>query len=489
MPAQGYSNDFKSDTPLNDFQYCGWIPCLSGHLDFALMRVGMAGDKFGEGGPSIKERCTRWFRKKYRKTDHVTDSFNFAYADHPQRHYRRIALQSWYDWRDTRTGMDGRFRVIVVAESNRSVDPDNRTLQGYVCIFPRAYAYEEDVSPARRIGSNSIMQIFDTMRETEKQYPDIDPLLPDLRRLEKYQQRQNESWRQLYDRMLSEAPLDIHSDLSEVYLVQFRVESNGIIGLSYIQEQNSPRRPNEHGFIVARQAYYYLKYSLHKHKHHNDDSDTLTTIIPYRSDEKALIGQTLLLQLKRDLVFLKRSGITTGSHHSRSTDALGVLAYAKSLAQACANSNLMTHEITRREMTNLEAIADSLSVNNAVFAQDTLQKANAAQTARQWATIGLAYISISCLILLNLFPQDTEGDSFALTTWVAEQSATAIILYFLVGGFLLWLTIKGLTELERIKYHEGFSYFLARQLRRRWVAAGSLTLTLFWTVAILYVKA
>ena len=472
MPAGGHSTEFASDTPVTEFDHCGWVPCIAGHLDFTLMRVSLA----GEQNSLLENRHLQWLISALPSQDSVTDSFNFSYKSHPRRHHRRIAMQSWYNWRDQKTKKDGKFRVVVVAESNESSDPDNRVMQGYICIYPRAYA-KSDVE-AQRDGNRSILKLFGLMRKATLQYGEINPGNPDSSAIAALQNDLNVPWLALYSRLTNELPLGDSPQLNEVYRVKFRIQSNGLTYLSYQMSPHDKDRPEDHAFIVTRQAYYYIKYALHKHKHHNHDADALTTIVPNSPENKEFLGQILLLQLKRGLIYNKRINVTTLTQHNTNTEALGFIAYARSLLAACKQSNLIANERAQKELDNIDALERSYQANNTSYAQKRLHIESTKQTARQWATIVLAYISLSCLILINLFPLSRGQRALPTIDWLTSLSNKELLFLFSGGAVFIYFFVRANVWLKH-PYNSGLAYY-TKHFTKGWSIVSLFIIAALW---------
>ncbi|NND89333.1 MAG: hypothetical protein HKN42_00615, partial [Granulosicoccus sp.] len=79
---------------------------------------------------------------------------------------------------------------------------------------------------------------------------------------------------------------------------------------------------------LCGQSFYYLKFLLHKHTHHSNDNETLTTVhgLKERGYENA---QVLVRDLKRGLVDAKRTRRYTGY------SASGIAAYGATLVRIC----------------------------------------------------------------------------------------------------------------------------------------------------------
>lgn len=278
-----------------EYQYLGWIPCISGHLDFGLMKPGISG---GFTNKDIKDN----------KTNHI----NFGYLAQKDHHARRVMLQSKVDWQDRLSDKeyDGSFRVFVIAEASESACMDNRELHGSVYIYPTS---EQEGSKAQ----NREKPWFQTIHEAQEIYDRSNGNVDGW----------GESRSQLnrcYERLKEEL------EAMGFWRVDFKAASGGLVYLSTPTEQHRPLSDNEK-YLITRQAYYYIKYSLHSHKHHQAEQDSLTTIVPYdpSTDGKRDAALKMLCQLKRELTHIKRT--LTQEQGLYSDDALGILSYMGSL--------------------------------------------------------------------------------------------------------------------------------------------------------------
>lgn len=69
---------------MKTYSYSGWIPCINGHLDFSLAKVGIKG-----GFTNADYKDGKVVEKNY-SLDSLSDS-----------HHRGVVLQSKVDWRDS----------------------------------------------------------------------------------------------------------------------------------------------------------------------------------------------------------------------------------------------------------------------------------------------------------------------------------------------------------------------------------------------------
>lgn len=444
----GYSPEFLTDTPIDKFEYCGWVPCLSGNLDFALMTVGLAGNSFvgAKPKPELVEYIVDKFNSFSNKQDKTYHNINYARDHHPGRHYRRVVLQSWYNWRDVKKYLDGDFRIVVVAESCESADTEHRSMQGHVCIFPRAYSKDKNATQQgiKSKASQSLMRIIDLMKRAEST------------------EERNDHWLDLHKRMVFGRPLGDDDELKEVYVVKFRIEANGLTFLTYLGDfPQGVSRPEDHEFLIVRQAYYYIKYALHRHKYHSQRADALTTVVPFNEGLKPHVGKVLMLQLKRELIHIKRRTLLNRGKYTETIDALGIISYARSLANACRNTELLTEEEQTREFASIDSLQASFETKRMNEEAAISLTERAGQFSRQWTALGLAYTSLAIIILLNLFPQSGgDENELPLLATLGELSEGQYFLLFLSGAILLYL-ISALIEFLRRSYlYRNLLYYL-----------------------------
>ncbi|WP_297797294.1 hypothetical protein [uncultured Marinobacter sp.] len=309
-----------------EYQYLGWIPCISGHLDFGLMKPGISGG----------------FTNKYIK-DNKTNHINFGYLAQKDHHARRVMLQSKVNWQDRLNDKeyDGSFRVFVLAEASESACMDNRELLGSVYVYPTS---EQEGSKAE----NREKPWFQTIHEAQEVY---DRSNGNVNGWDDSRSQLN----QCYDR------LKIELEAMGFWRVDFKATSGGLVYLSTPTEQHRSLSDNEK-YLITRQAYYYIKYSLHSHKHHQAEQDSLTTIVPYsRSrDGRRDAALKMLCQLKRELTHIKRT--LTQEQGLYSDDALGILSYMGSLLTTLHTRKLIDGDLHQREGRYIDSLRSSFQV-------------------------------------------------------------------------------------------------------------------------------
>lgn len=400
------------------YTHIGWIPCISGHIDFSLMKVGLVGNFIAN------------------KIDQNPISINFAASGLPDNHVRRVVMQSWVDWRDKLEG-DGEFRVIVVAEGSESRDLDGRNLCGSLLMFPKAYSkqwVEHHDSLLRKV--HHLKKLYQAYRSTEpSQTSDTFTWL-------QCQAKLNDHWLNL-TRTLAKENL-FGRDGNEVYRVDFKVDHFGFTLLEYRNTAIDLIDPiaDEEKYIIIRQAFYYIKYSLHKHKHHVEESDALTTIVSYSDATSKAVATQLLGQLKRELVRIKR---TQRQNFRRQDDseAMGILGYMRSLLSSCYDNQFINNKIRLRELGWIEGMERSFTAQNERIGNHIGRRNTVDQGARQWVAYLLAFIAASTLVWFNihkrLLPEDaagrqkeTRGLSDDILNIVTEHYFTTIFVVFML---------------------------------------------------------
>src|SRR5690606_42004105 len=133
---------------------------------------------------------------------------------------------------------------------------------------------------------------------------------------------------------------------------------SSLVYLSTPSQQHRPLSDNEK-YQSTRQAYYYIEYSLHSHKHHQAEQDSLTPIVPYdpSTDGKRDAALKMLCQLKRELTHIKRT--LTQEQGLYSDDALGILSYMGSLLTTLNTRKLIEGDLNQREGRYIDSLRSS----------------------------------------------------------------------------------------------------------------------------------
>lgn len=387
-----------------EYSHIGWTPCINGHLDFALIQPGIVG---GLTNNTI---------------DKNTTCINYATKpNQPRHHSRRIIIQSKVDWKDTpNPDYSGIFRVFLICEVLEHNDLDKRTLKGYIHIY-------------RQKGSINDDRIFDITHRAKKEFCKKDYSLESIESL-------NSDYNSLHSEL---------SDNEKVESIKFKVSCNG---LTFLNEPENSKLSLENKYIVTRQAFYYIKYSLHTHKYHNSELDSLTTIIPL-SENLSEVGLKLAGQLKRELTSIKRTYSLGDNVYS--SDALGIITYFNSLYVTLKNEKFISNEIYIRESLYLSSLKDSFSI----LEQKVSKKTNNLTKVKDFYLILSTLIATSIallIVIIDSFVKFSGNDILALPYTKAVFTQILIISISLIALFLL-LKYKFSTSNKNIKNNTNLS--------------------------------
>jgi hypothetical protein len=418
-------------------EFLGWIPCINGHLDFGLMKIGI------QGG----------FTNSNSQDNNCIEA-NFSCSKYSDSHHRNIVLQSWVDWRDSPEFevKDGEFRVIVTAEVNESESMDKRFLKGDLLIYPLCAEPKEEFE---RHGMNvhdichKIGKIHDSYKLTKDHDKklDISIKLVDL-------------VRQLSAITSSQTPITNFDSSYFSCSIRFTIEPNGLTKLCF--NSNNSNLSEDSLFIVARQAFYYLKYSIHIHKHHSTKQDSLTTITPIysqHSNEDGVkleeAGLRVLCQLKREMTSIKRMQRIDNQEHP-TNNALGIIAYVKSLICSLEDSKLLSKKIAEREQARFDFIGTSFSAQNTKMINEISNVELVSAKSKVW----LGFVLVSAWGVLNFLFKTSFEEKHAIkieeSIYISILLVTAVIaFYFSIKRYYgLRYSSEASERLYRIRYKQ-----------------------------------
>lgn len=404
---------------LDGDSYVGWIPCVNGHLDFALIRPGIRGGLTKES-------------KKDRKSTLIT----YAPKGHNDSHARNVVMQSWVDWQDERTE-DGTFRVCAFATVKEQSDLDLRELNGSLIIYPKAY----EIINGEHVAS-LLDKIHDMAAIQKPNWKERQKLL-------------NESWDIIQNCIPScntKNPFgQVISETTEMkpnlFRVDFKVKANGLAYLSFHELENQISGNNtlteEDKFVICRQAFYYIKYSLHVHKHHEHKVDALTSIV--KNDQYA--GMKMIGQIKRELTGIKRTQLEHKRRH-HSAEAIGIIGYLQSFQTALHGMKMITDEQYEMEKERLKGLEKSFNAQVSRFEEKYIKNLHIATAGKQWATIFLATVSLCFIAFVNLYAKNISvnnpGDNIALLNNLASNPIHFLLfpLVLIICVSMFYFTIK-----------------------------------------------
>jgi len=282
-----------------DFDYVGWVPCVSGRLLFEYSDCGLK--------RSDKDIHARTSNIELNKTTNIE--------------HRYIVVSSAVNWQDGNTDFDGNFHVVLLSSSPVEAEQ----IEGRVYI----------------ISSSN-----DEWKQLE-----IEADLSDIERLSILGEDIKNCFQDL------QCKLD-NFKINKYFKTNFVLLSSGFTFLKHdISKSEASDQLAETSKIIARQSYYYVKYSFHKHSHHDKSAESLTTIhsIPAKNED---IGKILSDGLKQSLVKLKRD--SEASDYKKFLQAKGIVSYAKSLLVSCEKEGFIHPDDYRTERLYIENLGESL---------------------------------------------------------------------------------------------------------------------------------
>ncbi len=326
------------------YEYIGWIPCVNGHLDFGLTKAGIKG---GFSSPNLYDK--------------KTVEKNFSLSSLADSHERAIVLQSKVDWRDSPSPDHsiGNFRVFVAGQVSPSSNMDDRDFVGHILIYPLCAEPDEKLK-VRRVNAHTSAHNI-TAENVATRFPEI---------IELYS-----------------SPHKIRGLKSDCFVtsIKFKIRPNGLTCLKF--NPNGSELDQRSQFLIARQAFYYLKYSVHSHRHHENKQDSLTTIT--RLDSHC--GLRLVCQLKRELTNLGRiQKIDNRVSQESNTD--GIIAYSKSLLIGLTQEKIISDQEAKTEEKRFNNIAASFNSQEDKIKQSDDKNELIKQKSKVWIGFSLIFL-------------------------------------------------------------------------------------------------
>ena len=215
------------------------------------------------------------------------------------------------------------------------------------------------------------------------------------------------------------------------YQASFRLEQDGVVWVSPSPVDEDDRK------VIARQAYYYIKYSWHKHQHHDSRAETLTTVHKIKGRDKD-IAEQLVGDLKRNLVKFKRSIDHTS--HRDILKAKGIVTYAKALVEIMRSKQFIGGGFYNREINHLEFFQESLDISSAGIEKDMSLHSQAVNDAR--AIILFVFAMVTPALIVNSSGIKEEYSDSAIPSyieWISNLYATNIHFSVILGVVSLFL--------------------------------------------------
>jgi len=357
------------------YDYVGWVPCLNGELAFDLVECGL----------NAKNNAVEIIHHD---------------NDENQNLQEYILLSSTVDWKDFDDDETGTGLWSVFVLSRRALANSNH--EGRIYFVPNI---EESKEQLQNI--TEVVRIINSQLNTKKEINFSTKFL----KIEEI----------IYRTCLA---------TSGCYQAEFILEPDGVVWISPSPEDENDRK------IIARQAYYYIKYSWHKHQHHDHRAETLTTIHKYNNNEGVAVG--LIGDLKKNLVKFKRE-IDEGSHREI-LKAKGIVTYAKALVEIMKSKKFIEDDFYNREINHLGYFQESLEISSAGIEKDISLHAQAVNDAR--AGILFVFAMITPALIVNsgsIKKAYASGGIPSYIQWISSFYSTGINFAWSIGIISLFL--------------------------------------------------
>lgn len=321
-------------------KYVGWVPCLNGELVFDLVECGL----------------------KAKDSEEISVIYYGKNASGQLIEY--VLLYSVVDWKDFGDETDkGLWSVVLISERNIKSDVHEGM------VFIKAYSKKTEESWQSTLEGIRVLNA----QSKKKDVPELKEGIDQVR--EKLKQ--------------------VSANDDSYYQANFELEQNGLVHLSYQNKGNSSDYLD--GKLITRQSYYYIKYSWHRHQHHDSRSETLTTCHEFTSDsENEEIGRRLIGDLKRNLVRFKRS--VDHSSHREVLKATGIVSYTKALVEILKTKKYIENCVYEKEIKHLGYFQESLETISAAIEKDIAMHNRAVNDARAIVLFVFALITPALVI-------------------------------------------------------------------------------------------
>lgn len=416
-------------------QYIGWIPCISGKLYF----------EFSE--------CELGNNYQFASVNHFDE-----YIDH-KNYVHYVVISSKVNWKDhdhnpyekkpediESKHYSGKWIVSLLGK----VDPTTDTLEG--AIYMMLSGVEE----------NFTTWLIKNMRELHKLA------------LEK------ESIGEKYNKLMEELNKFSHPNYHKV---TFKLDKLGFVLLEYKSSNNDPI-PNADSRTkrtICRQCYYYIKYSFHKHVHHEDTAESLTTIHNFDPDTK-IRSDLLLSDLRKSLVQLKRN-FSTGELRNLES-ARGITSYALSLIESCYRKKYIDDKSYSHEKGYFENIKSSLSAKSDEIEKSILRSTQASNNARSLILFLFAIVAPLTILYKEKLVNPETSPTFFITIFSKIVSSNEMLFF---SAFIL-VSLFGFYWFLHVRFGRAlFAFDWFAQLIRKCIKENNIGKARFLAIAIIVV--
>lgn len=250
----------------------------------------------------------------------------------------------------------------------------------------------------------------------------------------RYELMSNENYQGFSDKICN-----LIQNLDDIPNVDFILDGDGIVWLKATDNKIYDAD------IISRQAYYYIKYSWHKHRHHDSRSETLTTA--YKFDEhndnyRIYIANEFIGNLKRNLVFLKRD--IDNNSYKNITKIKGIICYTKSVIEIMRARKFIDDDLYNKELKHLEYFEGSLDIISSGIDKDIAIYNVAINNIRAIILFVFAVI-ISPALIVNrdaiknsLSSDNVPNYVLWIISWYTNTNSFIFLIISIVAIFLLY---------------------------------------------------
>jgi hypothetical protein len=356
-------------------RYVGWVPCLTGQLVFGLVECGLQDSNYS----TIQIK-------------HICRDLSGSLVEY-------VLVHSTVDWKDFGDkDLKGLWSVVLLSKRNL----DSKCHEGAVYLMLQ--------------GDKELNDVLEVAHKIKYKLQSREKV--DIKSFSEFQQKID-----------SLCPNKKH-----FYKVDFNLEEDGVVWLSPFDRGYSKNDCR----IIARQAYYYIKYAWHRHQHHNSRAETLTTVHIVRSNSRSSnekVAKKLIEDLKRNLVTFKRR--IDDSSHREVLRAKGIVSYTKALIEIMNSRSFIDSKYYEKELNHLSYFDESLDVISGGIEKNISMHNQAVNDAR--ALILFVFAIITPALVVNRDKIISSYESYPIPNYVnwlggLYSNGTAFLLFICTVG-------------------------------------------------------
>lgn len=327
------------------------------------------------------------------------------------------------DWKDSlNPNRDGKFSVILFSQTENS-----SVMRGSAYVCPQEVISETWLYRIREIKQKLQHSIEggDEGKAREEKEQHFDPFWSEISKIKD----------------------------NELYQIDFVIDSFGFARFLYKNFESDSKIDAE---TASRQAFYFVKYALHQHKHHPHEDDSLTTVFDLQKDGSP---KKLFQDLVRQVIHLKR-------HYDaidyKDTKHSGIIAYSYSLLESLHKKDQIDDQEYSSNKNYLSNIEKSLASLDSVKEQKDAQKQSAFVRAFQRLSAIIAVLGIWLIGYRSLHGSDKQSELVASAVYEKTFSTVYgffafIILFFGLFG-ALWVYDT------KFSHHGALSRFIIKHI-------------------------